>query len=53
MGCALENLMLAGRANGYVTTATLMPGALGQISAESQSELVARVDLAPGSHEGS
>jgi nitroreductase len=48
MGCALENLMLAAKANGYAATTTLMPGTLSPISAQSQSELVARVDLAPG-----
>jgi len=51
MGCALENLMLAARANGYAATTTLMPGTLSPISAQSQ--LVARVDLAPGMHEES
>jgi hypothetical protein len=53
MGCALENLMLAARANGYAATATLMPGILGSISAQSQSTLVARVELAPGTPEES
>ena len=53
MGCALENLMLAARANGYAATTTLMPGTLSPISAQSQSELVARVDLAPGTREES
>lgn len=53
MGCALENLMLAARANGYAATATLMPGTLSPVSAQSQSELVARVDLAPGTREES
>jgi nitroreductase len=53
MGCALENLMLAAKANGYAATTTLMPGTLSPISAQSQSELVARVDLAPGTREES
>jgi hypothetical protein len=53
IGCALENLMLAARANGYAATATLMPGMLSPISAQSGSELVARVDLAPGTREKS
>jgi nitroreductase len=44
IGCALENLMLAARANGYAATAALMPGS----PALSGSELLARVDLAPG-----
>jgi nitroreductase len=53
MGCALENLMLAARANGYAATTTLVPGSLSPISAQSQSELVARVDLAPSTREES
>jgi nitroreductase len=48
MGCALENVMLAAAANGYVATATLIAGKLGPIPAEPKPELVARVDLAPG-----
>jgi nitroreductase len=51
MGCALENLILAARANGYAATTTLIPSILSPISARSQSELVARVDLAPGARE--
>ena len=53
LGCALENLMLAARANGYAATATLPPAILSPISPQSQSELVARVDLAPGTPEKS
>jgi hypothetical protein len=53
MGCALENLMLAAAAHGYQATATLLPGKLGSIRAESKPELVARVDLASGRHEES
>lgn len=53
LGCALENLMLAARANGYAATATLPPAILSPISAQSRSELVARVDLAPGTREKS
>jgi hypothetical protein len=45
--------MLAARANGYAATTTLMLGTLSAISAQSQSELVARVDLAPGRREES
>ena len=48
MGCALENLILAAAADGYVATATLFAGKLGPIPAEPKRELVARVDLAPG-----
>jgi hypothetical protein len=48
MGCALENLMLAASANGYLASATLVPGKLTQISAYPEHELVAQVGLAPG-----
>ena len=51
MGCALENLMLAAAAHGYQATATLLPGKLGPILAESKPELLARVDLVSGKHE--
>jgi hypothetical protein len=53
IGCALENLVLAARANGYEATTTLMPGILSPISTQSGSKLVARVDLAPGTREES
>jgi nitroreductase len=51
MGCALENLMLAAAAHGYQAIATLLPGKLGPIPAESKPELLARVDLVSGKHE--
>ena len=51
MGCALENLMLAAAAHGYQATATLLPGKLEPIPAESKPELLARVDLVSGKHE--
>ena len=51
MGCALENLMLAAAAHGYQATATLLPGKLGPIPAESKPQLLARVDLVSGNHE--
>jgi nitroreductase len=51
MGCALENLMLAAAAHGYQATATLLPGKLESIPAESKAELLARVDLVPGNGE--
>jgi nitroreductase len=51
MGCALENLMLAAAAHGYQATATLLPGKLEPISAESKPKLLARVDLVPGKGE--
>ncbi len=51
IGCALENLMLAAAAHGYNATARLVPGKLGPIPAESNPDLVARVDLVPGKPE--
>ena len=51
MGCALENLMLAAPANGYVATVELLPGKLGPIHAEPKSQLLARVDIASGKRE--
>ena len=41
LGCALENLTLAARANGFTPTVTLLPTA-------GDATHVARVDLAPG-----
>ncbi|MGA2422189.1 MAG: hypothetical protein ABSG69_19105 [Candidatus Acidiferrum sp.] len=51
MGCALENLMLAAPANGFVATAELLPGKLGAITREVKPQLLARVNLAPGRRE--
>ena len=51
MGCALENLMLAAPANGYVATAELLPGKLGPIAGEPKTQLLARVNLASGKRE--
>jgi hypothetical protein len=45
IGCALENLMLAAPANGYIASATLLPGKLGPIPAEPKPQLLAHVDL--------
>jgi nitroreductase len=53
LGCALENVMLAAAANGYNATATLLPGKLQGIPSNPQPELVARVDLSPGSRQAS
>ena len=51
IGCALENLMLAARANGYAATATLVPGQLAPIPVEPKPQLLARIDLAAGKRE--
>jgi nitroreductase len=57
IGCALENLMLAAPANGYVATATLQPGQLEPIPADRNPRinplLLARVDLASGKRDES
>jgi nitroreductase len=53
MGCALENLMLAAGANGYAAKLTLLPGKLGSDPVAPKSQLLARVDLAPGTREES
>src|SRR5580704_9703476 len=51
LGCALENLMLAAPANGYYAAVTLLPGKLLPIPSNPQPELVAHVDLEPGSRQ--
>jgi nitroreductase len=53
MGCALENLMLAAPANGYAAAATLLPGKLDPIPAETKTQLVASVNLASAKREES
>ena len=53
MGCALENLMLAAAANGYAAKLTLISGKLESNPVESKAQLLARVDLAPGTREES
>ena len=53
VGCALENLTLAAPANGYLTTATLLPGNLSPIPDEPKPQLLAKVELAPGKREQS
>ncbi len=47
LGCALENLMLAAGANGYNASAILLSGMLDG-SSDDKVQLVARVELAPG-----
>jgi nitroreductase len=51
IGCALENLMLAAAAHGYMATLALRPGKLSPIPADTQPKLLARVDLATGNRE--
>jgi hypothetical protein len=50
LGCALENMMLAAGANGYSASATLLSGKL-ESSSANQRQLVARVELAPGTRQ--
>ena len=51
IGCAMENLILAARANGYAATVTIQPGQLEALPVDPQPRLLARVDLAPGKRE--
>jgi nitroreductase len=53
IGCALENLMLAAGANSYAAKLTLLPGKLESNPVEPKPQLLARVDLAPGTREES
>ncbi len=53
MGCALENLMLAAAADGHQATMTLFPGKLGSIPVDPKPQLLARIDLVPGTREES
>src|SRR5262249_49171262 len=46
LGCALENLLLAGAAEGYDCALTTTPGALARIPEKPQPELAAHVELA-------
>lgn len=50
LGCALENLLLAARANHFQTSVTLAPGKLALPSSAPKPELAVRIDLsaAPG-----
>jgi nitroreductase len=53
LGCALENLMLGAAANGYNATATLLPGKLQAAPSDPQPQLVAHLDLSPGTRQSS
>ena len=48
LGCAVENMILAGSAKGYVTQVTLTPGELTDLHADGNPVLAAVVDLSPG-----
>ena len=48
LGCALENLMLAAEASGYLATPKLMPGRLTGATPAPQPRLVVRVELTAG-----
>jgi hypothetical protein len=48
IGCALENLVLAAPANGYMASATLLQAKLTPASEYPSTELVAQVALSPG-----
>src|ERR1051326_1298604 len=53
LGCALENLMLAAKANGYEASLTLETGALDGIPTDLKPQLIARIDLAQGKRQDS
>lgn len=48
LGCAIENMMLAARANGYAPALELAGGTLGPIAAQPERARVARIGLSPG-----
>lgn len=48
IGCALENLLLSARANGFEARVTLVPGKLAPPSLTLKSELAVRIELSPG-----
>jgi nitroreductase len=48
LGCALENVVLAARAEGFVPSVWLSEGTLGRIPLDLTPDLVARVTLSPG-----
>ncbi len=48
LGCAVENMLLAAKANGYQCQLTLAPGTLAAIPSAPQSQLVASLELSPG-----
>lgn len=51
LGCAVENMVLAGAAHGYVAEVTLSQGILGPIPDTPKPTFVARLDLLPGERE--
>jgi len=53
LGCALENLALAAKANGYAARITLPPAQLQGILEKPQAELVAQIELQPAAREPS
>ncbi len=48
LGCALENMILAATANGYIPQISYTGGMLGPIPEAPEPRLVARIGLAPG-----
>jgi nitroreductase len=47
LGCAVENLTVAARPNGYKCSLTMLPGKLAVAPAKQEPGVVAQVDLAP------
>ncbi len=48
LGCALENMILAATANGYIAQISYTGGMLGPIPEAPEPRLVARIELTPG-----
>lgn len=48
LGCAVENMLLAAKANGYEVQLTLSPGDLMELHATTEPVLAARLVLSPG-----
>lgn len=48
LGCAVENMLLAAKANGYEGQLTLSPGDLSELHANSEPVLAARLELSSG-----
>lgn len=48
LGCAVENMLLAAKANGYKAQLTLVSGTLTELQPHSTSILAATLDLSPG-----
>ena len=48
LGCAVENMLLAAKANGYAAQLALSPGDLTELNPKSKMALAATINLSPG-----